>query len=219
VQRVLRRGLSNTAVIRGAVASDALEIPDAEKVLVANSVPARRAEFTGGRWCAHRALEELGCPTNALLRGPLGAPLWPSGIVGSITHESEICLAVVAHATSYRGIGIDLFDCRRDVDMHALSHLVLTERDRARCASADAEPFFLKLAFSAKESVIKAVSEKIGRFLELTEIDLSTHGQLFQATIAGHSCRVAGRWDIAGPFIVTMAILDHERTSMDMNSP
>jgi len=44
-----------------------------EKSLVSQAVDARKAEFGDARWCAHRALQELGAnPATPLLRGARG---------------------------------------------------------------------------------------------------------------------------------------------------
>ncbi|MGN5635089.1 4'-phosphopantetheinyl transferase family protein [Streptomyces sp. AC154] len=57
-----------------------------EAAQVARSTPARRAEFTSVRACARRAMTRLGRAPVPVLRGPRGAPLWPPGLVGSMTH-------------------------------------------------------------------------------------------------------------------------------------
>ncbi|TVZ79673.1 4'-phosphopantetheinyl transferase EntD [Streptomyces sp. BK340] len=67
----------------------------------------RRREFATARWCARHALSELGVPPGPVLRGPHGAPQWPDGVVGSITHCAGYRAAVVAHATRFRLLGVD----------------------------------------------------------------------------------------------------------------
>jgi 4'-phosphopantetheinyl transferase EntD len=78
-----------------------------EAEAVAKAVDRRRMEFAAGRDCARRALAELDRPAAAILRGPDRAPIWPPGIVGSITHNAGYCAAVVASDQSFRAIGID----------------------------------------------------------------------------------------------------------------
>src|SRR5688572_29707947 len=53
------------------------------------AVPKRQAEFRAGRYCAMTALTALdarfaGCEVG---RADSGAPVWPAGIVGSISHS------------------------------------------------------------------------------------------------------------------------------------
>src|SRR4051794_19903843 len=87
----------------GAVAEEAVgEVESApllpeEEAALGTVVETRRHEFTIGRNCAHRALARLGFPPAPLLRGHYRQPLWPIGVVGSITHCSGYCAAVVAH--------------------------------------------------------------------------------------------------------------------------
>lgn len=80
--------------------------PD-EAAEVRHAVGKRKAEFAGGRHCARLAMAELGRPALAVPRGPDRAPIWPAGLVGSITHSEGFCAAAVADAGTYRSIGID----------------------------------------------------------------------------------------------------------------
>jgi 4'-phosphopantetheinyl transferase EntD len=83
------------------------ELFPAEAELVARAVPKRQKEFTAGRVCARRALARLGIPPAPLLAGPTREPLWPAGVVGSITHCEGYRAAVVARATTVLSIGVD----------------------------------------------------------------------------------------------------------------
>jgi 4'-phosphopantetheinyl transferase EntD len=78
-----------------------------EERLVSSAVAARRREFATARDCARRALVSLGQPAVAIGRGPKGDPIWPEGVVGSITHCDGYRAAVVAQAGSVQAIGID----------------------------------------------------------------------------------------------------------------
>ncbi|WP_306332212.1 4'-phosphopantetheinyl transferase [Streptomyces sp. KL109B] len=57
-----------------------------EEALIARAVPKRRNEFTTVRACAHDALAGLGLAPVPLLPDERGAPGWPPGVVGSMTH-------------------------------------------------------------------------------------------------------------------------------------
>src|SRR5688572_23979746 len=61
-------------------------LPSEEAAVVAGSVPKRQRQFAGARTCARRALASLGVPTQAVLSGSRGEPLWPPHVVGSLTH-------------------------------------------------------------------------------------------------------------------------------------
>lgn len=90
----------------------ALGLPSAAPVLMPAEVPgamvpARLAEFTAGRSAARAAMAALGLPPAAIPMGPDRAPEWPAGLTGSITHCAGLCLAVMAPATRWAGLGLD----------------------------------------------------------------------------------------------------------------
>jgi 4'-phosphopantetheinyl transferase EntD len=69
-----------------------------EKAALGRVSAIRRHEFTQARRCAHRALIELGFPAAPIVRGAHHEPIWPNGIVGSITHcRGYIAAAVARH--------------------------------------------------------------------------------------------------------------------------
>lgn len=144
----------------------------------------RLAEFAAGRRAAHQAMERLGMPVRAVAHGPDRAPVWPRGVVGSISHSDTHCLAVLAKAGTYAGLGLDLEEDRdlpRDLIEVICSPAergwlsVQPEGERGRLA---------RLIFSAKECAYKAqygVTQQLIGFeaFEITP-DLET-GQ-FEAT-------------------------------------
>ncbi|MET9440565.1 4'-phosphopantetheinyl transferase superfamily protein [Streptomyces sp. NPDC006610] len=79
----------------------------AEEALVEGVVAERRREFTTVRGCARRALRRLGAPVGPLLPDASGAPRWPEGVVGSMTHCRGYRAAAVARASDVTALGID----------------------------------------------------------------------------------------------------------------
>src|SRR5262245_28830029 len=77
---------------------DATLFPEEEAVVRA-AVDKRRREFTTARVCARAALAKLGYPPIPILPGKRGAPTWPDGVVGSMTHCAGYRAAAVARAT------------------------------------------------------------------------------------------------------------------------
>jgi 4'-phosphopantetheinyl transferase EntD len=74
---------------------------------VARAVAKRVQEFAAGRHCAHLALERLGLPAAPLCVASDRRPLWPAGIVGSITHTDGFCAAAAARTERLTALGID----------------------------------------------------------------------------------------------------------------
>ncbi|MEV4483700.1 4'-phosphopantetheinyl transferase family protein [Micromonospora coxensis] len=146
--------------------------PEEEKV-VAHSVPKRRREFTTVRDCARRALGQLGIAPAPILPGVRGAPGWPAGVVGSMTHCDGYRGAVVARASAVATVGVD-------AEPHAplpdgVLDAIALPAERARTAAlAAARPTLCwdRLLFSAKESVYKAWFPLTGRWLDFAEADI-----------------------------------------------
>ncbi|SCG75796.1 4'-phosphopantetheinyl transferase family protein [Micromonospora coxensis] len=144
-----------------------------EETVVANSVPKRRREFTTVRDCARRALGQLGIAPAPILPGVRGAPGWPAGVVGSMTHCDGYRGAVVARATAVATVGVD-------AEPHAplpdgVLDAIARPAERARTAAlAAARPGLCwdRLLFSAKESVYKAWFPLTGRWLDFAEADI-----------------------------------------------
>ena len=128
--------------------------PD-EEAAVARAIPARRAEFAAGRAAARAALGRLGKAPCPLPVGPGRAPVWPLGVLGSLTHAAGVAMAVVGPSTAAAGLGLD---AEPDADLPAdLAEAVLMpseaksltgRRDGLRCA---------RRIFCAKEAVFKAL--------------------------------------------------------------
>jgi len=79
-----------------------------EERYISRATAKRRIEFSAGRHCARLAMVQIGHPPSALPSGPDRAPIWPTGLVGSISHIDTLCAAAVAPRTRFRSIGIDM---------------------------------------------------------------------------------------------------------------
>lgn len=72
------------------------------------AVAKRKAEYVGGRFCAMEAIAaQTGQPAAPVTAGPRGEPVWPPGLVGSITHTNGFAAAAVADAARFRSLGMD----------------------------------------------------------------------------------------------------------------
>jgi 4'-phosphopantetheinyl transferase EntD len=74
---------------------------------IANAVPKRIQEFAAGRLCARRALEEFGVTDFPVRVARDRQPVWPESLVGSITHTTGLCAAVVAERSHLIALGVD----------------------------------------------------------------------------------------------------------------
>jgi 4'-phosphopantetheinyl transferase EntD len=82
------------------------------------------------------------------------APVWPPGVIGSISHNQLLAGAAVAKSTSLIGIGIDLEVMGRVKG--ELARFIRTPEDLKTHNSYN-ESELLTIIFSAKESLYKAL--------------------------------------------------------------
>lgn len=169
-----------------------------EEAVVARAVDKRRREFTAVRSCARRAMEKLGVSPRAVLPGERGAPGWPPGLVGSMTHCDGYAAAALARAGDLASLGIDA-ETNLPLPDGVLDAVALpgeTERLR-RLAAEHPAVHWDRLLFSAKESVYKAWFPLTGRWLDFSEADIDIR--------AGDSDPRAGRFDarllVPGPVV------------------
>ena len=114
----------------------------------------RKAEHLAGRIAAVHALREHGIKTVPDIEKS-GAPCWPEGFYGSISHSGNFALAVVAHAP----VGVDIETLFTNALCHELTASITTPAEQAILAHTSLPfPLALTLAFSAKESLFKAFS-------------------------------------------------------------
>lgn len=79
-----------------------------EEPAIVAAIDRRRREYTAGRVAARRAMASLGLHGRPVQSGEDRAPIWPEGVVGSLSHTKTCCLAAVALARDYRAVGVDL---------------------------------------------------------------------------------------------------------------
>jgi enterobactin synthetase component D len=151
--------------------------------------PSRRLHYAAGRYCARRALEALDppIPESSVGRGEAGEPLWPAGIVGSITHSGAFVSAAAARAKDARGVGIDTQELVTTERMTLVMPTVLLASEAQRAtASALGPGVWTTIAFCAKEALFKCLYPLAGvRFYytaaEVTSID--TDSRTFRITL------------------------------------
>jgi 4'-phosphopantetheinyl transferase EntD len=174
-----------------------------ELALISSAVPGRRAEFTTARVCARRAMARLGITPAPILSGARREPLWPDGVVGSITHCAGYRAAAIGRSTRFTTIGIDA-EPNESLPGGLLEHVSLPQ-ERGRRTRADGTHLD-RLLFSAKESVYKAWFPLTRRWLgfEQAAITLEPDGTFdVELLVAGPISGFRGRWLARDGLIVT----------------
>ncbi|WP_371663810.1 4'-phosphopantetheinyl transferase [Streptomyces sp. NBC_00280] len=202
-----------------------------EQELVSRAVPKRVREFTLVRVCARRAMEKLGVSPQPVLPGERGAPRWPAGLVGSMTHCEGYCAAALVRATDLASIGIDA-EPHEPLPEGVLDAVSLpTELTHLRELTADGpgahghRVHWDRLLFSAKESVYKAWFPLTGKWLDFSEADIEfTAGPgphpngTFRArllvpgpVVDGRELRYFdGRWTVRHGLLATAVSVSHQ---------
>ncbi|MER6122437.1 4'-phosphopantetheinyl transferase superfamily protein [Streptomyces sp. NPDC001795] len=196
-----------------------------EEAVIARAVDKRRREFTAVRACARHAMEKLGVPPQPVLPGERGAPRWPEGLVGSMTHCEGYCAAALARVGELASLGIDAEPHDRLPDGVLEAVALPTEQTRLR-GLARSHPSFHwdRLLFSAKESVYKAWFPLTGKWLDFLEADIEIAPGAAADVSGGFRARLLvpgplvdgrrievfdGRWTIQRGLAATAVVVPH----------
>jgi 4'-phosphopantetheinyl transferase EntD len=188
----------------------------AEAAGVSRAVAARQEEFARGRWCARRALTELGIAEAVLPIGSDRAPVWPPGVVGSITHCDGFVGAVVALRGLVQSVGFDVEPAsrlRRDLVPFICTPAETAWVEEARSCDAVVWP---KVLFSAKEAIHKCVWPLSGIMLDFRDVTVAVAPSrgTFAARLNVRShgglpdfARISGRFAVTSHFVLTSAFI------------
>lgn len=160
-------------------------LPD-EATFVATAVRRRRDEFAAGRSCARRAIEALGERVGPVLVGPDRCPIWPPGLVGSISHAADYCVAAVARQSDgFRSIGIDIEPAQALPD--DLWETICAPSELAWLAPLDDRErgLLARVIFSAKEAAFKCVFALTRQMLEFHDlrVEIDPQSERFTAEV------------------------------------
>ncbi|MDN0096501.1 4'-phosphopantetheinyl transferase family protein [Yersinia rohdei] len=150
------------------------------------AVAKRRAEYLAGRFVARQVLNMLEVRDYPLISGIDRAPQWPTGLIGSISHNNQRALCTAQRVTPVmesseanygtHGVGLDIESLISVERAKNLWPGILTEEEYH--SFQDGPLHFnqlLTLAFSAKESLFKAVFPQLGRYFDFLEARLLSY--------------------------------------------
>ncbi|WIB75839.1 4'-phosphopantetheinyl transferase superfamily protein [Curtobacterium sp. MCPF17_002] len=178
-----------------------LELFEQEEMTLAQAAPDRLAEFRTARSCAREALRILGEPKTSIPVGADRAPVWPAGIVGSITHCVGYRAAVVAKGEHVLAVGVD---AEPDAPLPpGIAEATFTAGETAATRGLPAGANWDRLLFSAKEAIFK-LQTQLGPTprIEITEVDADG---TIQTTPGPAGVRIDARWATGRGLIVTAA--------------
>jgi enterobactin synthetase component D / holo-[acyl-carrier protein] synthase len=196
-----------------------VELFPEEELVLGDAVEKRRREFVTGRACAREALVRFGFPPSPVGSGAKGEPLWPAGIVGSITHCEGYRAAAVARSSSALMLGID---AERNAPLReGVWEEVAHGRERQLAdRGLGGGPHLDAVLFSAKEAIFKAWYPLARRWLGFGDAELTIDSSgAFTARllvpgpeVSGPPLReLAGRWAADDDVVVTAVLVPSER--------
>ena len=134
------------------------------------------------------------------------APIWPDDVVGSITHTGGFAAAAVAWAADIAALGIDseqIIDPAMTADIADIC--MVDEATLFKAAHGRSFCEFCTLVFSAKESVFKCLFPLTRKFLEFSDVRITSidwHRKYFTWTTVGEYIGT-GRLSDADGFVHT----------------
>jgi 4'-phosphopantetheinyl transferase EntD len=199
---------------------DWIEVPlyDEELLALGRAVDKRRREFVTGRACAREALAQLGFRPGPVPSGPRGEPVWPQGVVGSITHCRGYVACALASCELLGAVGIDA-EPHEPVNREILPDIVTPPEHRrvADLSAACPDVHWDRVWFSAKEAVYKAWFTLTRRWLGFhdAEVTVDAANGKFVAHLLVPGARInrvsitsfSGRWLVADGLTLTTAIV------------
>ncbi|PWU43231.1 4-phosphopantetheinyl transferase [Micromonospora globispora] len=181
------------------------------------AVESRRRDFTAGRACARRALAGLGLPVLPVPAATDRSPVWPAGVVGTITHTDGYCAAAAARSAEIRSVGMD---AERHKELSpGVRRLICLPEEEESFARLPAGVSWPAVVFSVKESVYKLWHPVVGTWLDFHDarVELDPDAGTFTVRIAparvdaapvtDAPSLVTGRFTVAGGLVRTAAVL------------
>jgi len=183
------------------------------------AVAKRRAEFLAGRFCVRAALRVCApdVADHVPAIGPHREPLWPSGIVGAITHTDGFASAAVARTAVARAVGLDTERIMAHHEADGVTDKIASRDELARIVRATGWPDGVALTaiFSAKEAIFKCLYPEVRAYFDFVDaqVDAFEDGQfhahltasLTPSLPAGHALR--GRYELEGDRVSSGIVL------------
>ena len=205
-----------------------LDLHASEQAFIRSAVGKRQREFAAARRCARQAMGALGQPGVPILPDRHGAPRWPPGMIGSMTHCAGFAAAAVAWSANHRAIGIDA-EPHEALPEGVLAMIALPPELRQVVALSREEVavHWGKLLFCAKEAAYKAQFPLTGAMLGFQQglVDLRRDGTdsrrgSFSVLLTAPGLHIdgvqgqalQGRWAVANGLLATGIVVPGRST-------
>lgn len=149
---------------------DRLNIPLPARLQKA--VNKRRAEYLASRYCLQQAMCVLGVEQFLLHNDEERAPLWPTGIRGSLSHTHQRICALLTRRDDLLP-GIDCEQIMAEEHASEMVHMIVNPAEKALSERLNLSfACAVTAIFSAKESLYKALWPELRRFMDFSAAEV-----------------------------------------------
>lgn len=147
-------------------------LTEVEKKMTLGYSEKRLIDFSNGRYCAKKALLELGIEDVSILIGKNREPIWPEGIVGSISHCDTLTGAIVSRKADHISLGLDIEEIGRVTA--DLWPYVFTDKEieYLNTLPIDQQELICTSIFSLKEAFYKFQFPITNLFLDFLDVEV-----------------------------------------------
>jgi len=138
-----------------------------------------RCRAAAARLAARELLSEAGFPGWSMPRRRGKAPVWPPGLVGSLSHSNSYAAAALARREEFAGVGVDI-EPAKPLPEELIEMVIAPGEARP----SGAEDLVGRVLFCAKEASYKAVFALDGQFLEHHDIVVDLNAGIAE-TVSG----------------------------------
>lgn len=148
----------------------AISMPDSLR----SAVSKRQAEFLAGRYLAKIILTQMSLPQVEIAIGHNRAPVWPEGVIGTISHHQNKAICAIQHSSGAGdGIGIDTERLIANDMVEGMCSTIICSRENALIMTLPgSQALWLTVIFSAKESLFKALYRQVQRYFDFLDAEV-----------------------------------------------
>lgn len=134
--------------------------------VIERSVHKRQSEYFAGRYLSKILMSlVISQPSKNILSGEDRAPIWPSGISGSISHSNNTVGAIVGLEQNISIVGLDIENILTPTNAKDIKQQIAIDSEYDVMSRANhPENIAITLLFSAKESLYKALFPQVKSF-------------------------------------------------------
>lgn len=185
---------------------DAILHPEELAALGGDVVLARRSEYATVRSCAREAMSALGVRAGAIVPDRHGAPMWPDGLCGSLTHCRGFRGAAVAPIRDAGRLGIDA-EPNEPLPRGVIARMATPEEAALLAHLPDRDGVrWDRLLFSAKEAAFKAMRTLPPTLAMFRTIEIGLSGDATfeaRARLGDGVSVLGGRWACADGLLLS----------------